>query len=292
MNRNARVEIAQQTLDIMAAGHYINRRNKPVDISTDLAYAVENTVHYTPEDFENKQFARLDTQLNNEICKIEVTPESTFAATRRLIVEEGQENVCCLNFASAKNPGGGFIKGAHSQEETLSRASGLYACQVNKMEMYQINRLHDSCLYTDHMLYSPLVPVFRDDNDQLLDEHYCVSIITSPAVNAGAVKMNEPEKVDHIPTVMFNRIEKLLLLAVAQQQSTLVLGAWGCGVFRNDTREVARWFAQHLQRELFSKAFKRVVFAIYSPSDKQETLNIFKQQFASMSDNNAHTVQG
>lgn len=146
--------------------------------------------------------------------------------------------------------------------------------------MYQINRDHDSCLYTDHMIYSPQVPVFRDDNDQLLDEHYCVSIITTPAVNAGAIKMNEPHRVDYIPTVMFNRIEKLLSLAIVQGQTTLVLGAWGCGVFRNDTKDVAAWFAQHLQSELFSKAFSRVVFAIYSPSEKKETLNIFRKQFA------------
>nr|WP_255373612.1 TIGR02452 family protein [Chitinophaga sp. CF118] len=217
---------------------------------------------------------------HNEKCIIEVTDESTFAATRRLVVTEGIKNVCCLNFASARNPGGGFLKGADSQEETLSRASGLYASLITKMEMYQINRDHDSCLYTDHMIYSPQVPVFRDDNDQLLDEHYCVSIITTPAVNAGAIKMNEPHRVDYIPTVMFNRIEKLLSLAIVQGQTTLVLGAWGCGVFRNDTKDVAAWFAQHLQSELFSKAFSRVVFAIYSPSEKKETLNIFRKQFA------------
>jgi uncharacterized protein (TIGR02452 family) len=271
MNREARVRIAQETLDIMASGHYTNRRNNLVDISTDLKYAVDNTIHYKPEDFEKKHYTP-------QACSIEVTSESTFAATRRLVATE--ENVCCLNFASAKNPGGGFINGAHSQEETLSRASGLYACQINKMEMYKINRAHDSCLYTNHMLFSPLVPVFRDDDDNLLDEHYRVSIITAPAVNAGALKM---EEMDYLPTVMYERIEKLLQLAVAEKQTTLVLGAWGCGVFRNDPKDMAKWFAQHLQSEQFNKAFKRVVFAIYKSPD---TLKAFE----AMPGNNAHTA--
>jgi uncharacterized protein (TIGR02452 family) len=279
MNRNARIEIAQQTLDILEAGQYTNQRGQVVDISAALKYSVENTVHYKPEDFEN------NIRRNNE-CVIEVTPETTFAAAKRLVVNEGIQNVACLNFASAKNPGGGFIRGAQSQEETLSRASGLYTSLISKMEMYEINRNFNSSLYTDHMIYSPLVPVFRDDNDQLLDEPYNVSIITSPAVNAGAVKENEPDRVDHIPTIMFSRIEKLLSLAVLQGQTTLVLGAWGCGVFRNETRNVATWFAQQLQSEKFKHAFSRVVFAIYSPSEKQATLKDFQQVFPSVPHSN------
>jgi uncharacterized protein (TIGR02452 family) len=277
-----RIEIANETVDIMVCGYYFNNQQQAVDISVPLKYTVDNTLHYKPEDFET------NIQLNDTECIIEVTPESTFAAARRLIVNEGIKNVACLNFASAKNPGGGFLKGADSQEETLSRASGLYTSLTSKMEMYTANRNFDSCLYTDNMIYSPLVPVFRDDQDQLLDEPYLVSIITAPAVNAGAVKTNEPHRVDDIPAIMFSRIEKLLSLAVSQGQTTLILGAWGCGVFKNDAREVAAWFAQHLQSKQFSKAFSRVVFAIYSPSGKQETLNTFKKQFPSVPDNNSH----
>ena len=51
--------------------------------------------------------------------------------------------------------------------------------------MYEANRRCPSCLYTDHMIYSPDVPVFRDDEDRLLDRPYPVSFVTAPAVNAG-----------------------------------------------------------------------------------------------------------
>lgn len=130
------------------------------------------------------------------------------------------------------------------------------------------------------MIYSPLVPVFRNDEDQLIDGHYLISIITSPAVNKGALLMNEPEYAISIETVMLNRIEKLLSVAVVNNQTTLILGAWGCGVFRNSTEDVAAWFAHHLlKNETFKNAFTRVVFAIYDPSEKKKTAEAFKQQF-------------
>ncbi|MCW3465499.1 TIGR02452 family protein [Chitinophaga nivalis] len=279
MNRNKRVAIAQETLGIMAMGHYYNRKSRQIDISQALQHTVANTIHYKPEDFE-QVYRQRDLLLQTapaQTTRITVTGESTFAAAYRLIVEEGVQQVCCLNFASAKNPGGGFLGGAQAQEESLARASGLYASLDSKWEMYQINRQYHSCLYTDHMIYSPLVPVFRNDQDELLEEPYQVSVITAPAVNAGVVKNNEPQREKDIAAVMLGRMEKLLSVAIAQGQTTLILGAWGCGVFRNDKADVASWFAHHLrENDLFKQAFSQIVFAVYDTTEKQDTLNIFK----------------
>lgn len=107
-----------------------------------------------------------------------------------------------LNFASARHPGGGFLGGSQAQEESLARASGLSPCLNQFQEMYDTNQRFSSCLYTDHMIYAPDVPVFRDDDDRLLEEPFLVSILTAPAVNAGAVRRNEPHHVQHIEPVM------------------------------------------------------------------------------------------
>src|SRR5262249_53317890 len=144
---------------------------------------------------------------------------------------------------SAKYPGGGFLGGARAQEESLARSSGLYPCIAQMRGMYEANKQFGSCLYTDHMIYSPRVPVFRDDEGGLLAQPYAVSFLTAPAVNAGAVKEHERALVE--PT-MFARMEKLLSVAVVRRQHTLVLGAWGCGVFKNDTARVAQAFRRHL----------------------------------------------
>src|SRR6185437_10556724 len=108
----------------------------------------------------------------------------------RLLRDEGADRVLALNFASARHPGGGFLKGSQAQEESLARASGLYACIAPLRGMYDANHRFRSCLYTDHLIYSPDVPVFRADNDSLLDHPYPVSFVTAPAVNAGAVRTN------------------------------------------------------------------------------------------------------
>lgn len=282
MNRNKRISVANETLKIIEAGGYQNNRNESVDMAATLQQAVANTIHYRPEDF-----ATVFTQRNQQLkvattynANITVTGETTFGAARRLIVTEGITDVCCLNFASAKNPGGGFLGGAQAQEEALSRASGLYPCLKSKQAMYDINRANHTCLYTDNMIYSPLVPVFRDDHDALLDQPYCVSVITAPAVNAGAITNNEPQRLNEIAAVMLGRIEKLLSVAIAQKQTTLILGAWGCGVFRNNAAEVAHWFAHHLlHNDIFKNAFANVIFAVYESSEKSQNLKAFKDKF-------------
>ncbi|RFS18901.1 TIGR02452 family protein [Chitinophaga silvatica] len=279
MNRNKRVATAYETLDILEKGFYVDRNNQKVEIAIDLKTSIDGTIHYKTGDFEKVFIERdrlLATGMTNN-CRISVTDETTFAAARRLVVKEEKKNVCCLNFASAKNPGGGFLGGAQAQEEALSRASGLYPSLKAKQEMYDSNRALGTCLYSDQMIYSPNVPVFRNDRDELLDEPYCVAILTSPAVNRGALQSNEPEKLGMIAPTMLSRIEKLLSLALIHGQTTLVLGAWGCGVFRQDPTEVAEWFAQHLLKNpIFKGAFEEIVFAIYDSSEKQVNKNAFK----------------
>jgi uncharacterized protein (TIGR02452 family) len=88
-------------------------------------------------------------------------------------------------------------------------------------------------------------------------------MITAPAVNRGALAQNEPERLSEIESVMHHRIDKLLSLAVAHGHTVLVLGAWGCGVFRNRPEDMARWFAAHLlHSERYRGVFNLVSFAV------------------------------
>jgi uncharacterized protein (TIGR02452 family) len=131
------------------------------------------------------------------------------------------------------------------------------------------------------MIYSPDVPVFRDADDRLLEQPYPVSFLTAPAVNAGAVRANEPGNVARIAAVMRARIEKVLALAVVHGHEVLVLGAWGCGVFANDPDQVADWFAEHLTGDgVFRTAFQRVVFAVFDRTPGRSAIWPFERRFA------------
>lgn len=260
INREARSRIAQETLAILDAGGYAGLSGKYVEIAAALTNAKAGTQHYQGETLREMATARKCLASFN--TTIEVRNESTLAAARRLITL-GHRDPLCLNFASAKNPGGGFLGGSEAQEENLAKSSGLYPCLVQKPEMYEANRAHRSCIYLDDMIYSPLVPVFRDDAYALLDEPYFTSIVTAPAVNRGAVARNEPERLAELEEAMQDRIGMLLALAAHRGHTSLVLGAWGCGVFGNRPADMARWFADHLLRNpKYQKAFAHVTFAV------------------------------
>ena len=119
----------------------------------------------------------------------------------------------CLNFASAKNPGGGFLGGSQAQEEALARASGLYPCLSANFGYYQFNRSKGGAIYSHHLIYSPAVPVFRDDEDNFLDAYFPASIITAPAVNVGALPKNKRDNKKMIREIMLERTENVLATA-------------------------------------------------------------------------------
>ena len=61
------------------------------------------------------------------------------------------------------------------------------------------------------------------------------------------------------------RIVAMLQLCRMHGHVDLVLGAWGCGAFRNPPRHVAQVFAQVLHSKAFAGVFRRVVFAVWDP---------------------------
>lgn len=258
--RNERAAIAAETVQILSSGSYAGRATKSISILPELNHSINETRLFSPG-----QLAKLaaNEPARRGVPKIQVMNCSTLSAARRLHAAYGAERIALLNFASARNPGGGFLSGSQAQEESLARASGLYASLSRMNDYYAVNRRSNSALYTDHMIYSPLVPVFRDDADRLVDDPWTVSMITAPAVNAGVVRSQEPQNTPRIKEVMKQRIEYVLALASHYGNDALVLGAWGCGVFANDPHEVAELFAGYLLGQgRYAQAFTEVVFAI------------------------------
>ena len=279
-NRNQRAKIAQETLDILNQGFYQNHQQETINIQKELQTAINSSIHYSEEDL-SKVFSQLNQKPikeNKNQIQFEINNETTLNAASRLVNQERFEKVLCLNFASAKNPGGGFLNGSQAQEESLARATGLYPCIAQMTEMYEKNRYYGSCIYLDNMIYSPQVPVIRDDDDKLLDKPFLVSILIVPAVNAGAVRKNgKKQEINKIESTMLQRTEKLLSVAAIHNYKVLVLGAWGCGVFKNNPEDVARYFHSHLtENYLFTGLFEKVVFAILDNTKDKNIINAFK----------------
>ncbi|MGI5247397.1 TIGR02452 family protein [Dactylosporangium sp. CA-139066] len=242
-------EIARQTVAIAERGEYVNSSGATVSIAAAVSASLAGTLLYEPD------VVLPEARSASGPPVIEVTRESTLEAARR-----AGDGAATLVFASAKNPGGGFLGGAVAQEESLARASALYAGQRTAPAFYDFHRHQQDLRYSDRVIYSPGVPVFRDDKGRLLDSPYTTAFLTAAAPNLGAILRNQPGDAADVPAVLRRRATRVLAVAAAHGHRTLVLGAWGCGVFRNVPAEVAAAFATAL-RDV--PCFERVIFAIY-----------------------------
>lgn len=263
-SRQQRAQIAAETLAIARSGAYRAPSGAMVSLQLAQQAAEQHSESIAPAAARSlRGRAEQTLAARNFVTTFAVRNETTFSAARRLVRQLGAARVAALNFASAKSPGGGFLNGAQAQEECLARASGLFPCLERHSVYYDANRRERSLLYTDHMIVSPRVPVFRDDSDRLIEEPWEVTIITAPAPNAAAIAANEPAAIRDIEPTFRRRIEHVLSAAVVFEQTALVLGAWGCGVFGNDPALVAKLFGEFLlPTGTFHRAFEHVAFAV------------------------------
>ena len=266
ISRELAAEYGRQAVQIIESWEYPAPSGRVVNVSQLVKQSADGTVSYPP----GQPFR--ESARGNYQTKISVENMTTLEAARRLISEGRRPAV--LNFASATNPGGGFLGGARAQEEYLARSSGLYAC-IRDNAMYAFHRSRRDPLYTNYAIYSPDVPVFRSDDGRLLDEPYTVGIITCPAVNANRVDF---KRKNEIGPAMWLRILKVLSIGVKHGHDSIVLGAWGCGAFGNDGHEIAELFHRALEQN-FKGSYRRVVFAIVDWSTDRKFIGPFQNAF-------------
>jgi uncharacterized protein (TIGR02452 family) len=282
MNRNELARLGQETVDILQRGWYASDGGRRVELASAIERMNAKTRLYAPQELSDlvRQAERSDIPRRHSTA-IEVVNETTLAAAHRHVVQRGRSAVTCLNFASAHQPGGGFLSGCTAQEESLARSSGLYVSLVLQPRFYEENRCSDTALYTDFMIYSPEVPVFRDDAGKLLDEPYVVDMLTSPAANVRELRVYEPDRMPLVGPTMAVRLSMMLALAASQGCEHLILGAWGCGAFGGDPHQMARLMADRLLGGgPFSDRFSTVTLAVYDTSPGEQTIGAFRRWFA------------
>lgn len=253
--------VAAETVAIVERGGYRSAGGGWVDLTATVRGAVAGTRLYGPGEPLRPGGAP------NRAPAIEVTNESTLAAARRL-----GPGTAALVFASARNPGGGFRTGARAQEEDIARSSALHPCLAAVPEFYLQHRRDTDLRYSDRVIYSPAVPVFRDDAGDLLDRAYGLGMLTAAAPNLLAVRRQQPDRVDTVAAVVHRRALRVLQVAAAHGHRRLVLGAWGCGVFGNDPTVVAGAFGAALRQVPY---FDHLAFAVLDLAPTAPTLRAF-----------------
>ncbi len=264
--------IARENQKIVEDGTYLTPDGRRVTLGARLARALDGTVLYGPEPLSV-------TPDTDRTTLIRVTGASSTTAAIRL-ADTAPEPVAVLSFASARNPGGGYVNGAHAQEEALCRSSALYHTLLRAPGYYAYHRENRDPFYSDRVIHSPAVPVFRDHRDRLLDTPRTAGFLTSPAPNAGVIARREPERAALVPAALARRAERVLEVAVDRGYRRLVLGAWGCGVFRNDPATVAAVFRDLLMDGgRFARHFDEVEFAVLDRTRDRTVLGAFRAAF-------------
>ena len=224
-----------------------------------------------PEDFRGEKYY-------DDPAIIKVTNRDTFTAAKEyanIINSTNEGFVGVLNFASSTNPGGGVTKGSTAQEECLCRCSNLYLTLYQEKcirEYYNINKKYMSNLGSDAIIYSRNVYVFKDKDYNMLPvkDRFYVDVLTCAAPNLRENPRNQyntdasKEKLTLTDEELYNihvkRARNILNVAIKNEDDYLILGAFGCGAFRNNPEIVAKAYKDVLQDYMY--CFKVIDFAI------------------------------
>lgn len=273
--RERNKEIFNETLMIIQDTPSIKNMN---DVSVRDSHAISPIKSYDIIGFMDN----IIENCSDKMCKIKVTRNRTFEAVRKL-KEKGVncDKIAVLNFASATTPGGGVVSGSSSQEESLCRVSTLYNALTAKQVKiyYDMNRHHKDRFHTDWIIYSPEILVFRNDDFEdmsvlPMDDWYHCNVITCPAPNLRQQKNNRfnpddnkglvlPDATEEYKIIMRNRIRYILTVAERKGNTHLILGAFGCGAFKNDPKVVSQLFKEVIIDEGFGHLFEYIEFAVY-----------------------------
>lgn len=218
-----------------------------------------------------------------QICILDAGVTDAIRAAASEASRQQNAAIAALNFASYKNPGGKFLEGSRAQEECLCHESFLYNVLRRFPGYYERNaeRLNKA-LYENRALYTPSVCFFgQAGNSSSGNEVFCsISIITCAAPNKSAAQKycNVSDEENH--AALEDRIRFVLDIAEYHCVDTLILGAYGCGVFGQDPKEVATVFKKQLFLDDKNPryGFRKVIFPI-PYSEKDRNLETFRSVF-------------
>lgn len=239
--------------------------------SSQKLYLAANKIEET--DFDKNRF--------DEKAKVVVSKKRTFEAAEPY-AKSGLKTAV-LNFANAFHPGGGVVRGSSAQEESLCRCSTLYDSLVSPFMIENFYKKHSAFLdnlANDDVIFSPAVKVFKSDIrfPEILPENqwFDVDVLTSAAPNIragwnGVIEISD----EKLSALHESRLRKILDVAAANKDDVVILGAFGCGAFKNPPKVVAT-VAKKVIAD-YEHAFKTIEFAVFCPPQDSTNFDVFNK---------------
>ena len=273
-----------------------------IDIVNKGRYVTENGTYYSfPDDsdmilktvFYEREICLPEAVQGCEQTIVEVQNIDCLYAGAQL--KERGYNPAVLNMASRRNPGGGVVTGAGAQEETLFRRTNLFRSLYQFAPfagMYGIKTSHHQYPLDRNFggVYTPEAIYFRESEQKgyaLLDNPVSLSFITVAGMNRPDLTAEGMIADYHVEPIK-NKIRTIFRIGLAHGHDSLILGALGCGAFRNPPRHVARLFHEVMDELEFKNKYRRIVFAILDDHNAHQSHNPegnykpFADEFAGM----------
>ena len=193
-------------------------------------------------------------------------------------------NPAILNLASRVSPCGGYHQGSSAQEETLAQMStlsqSLYQFGDPKRKHIRLANLpYTPGVYPLDInfggIYSPNVTFFRNNIEKyfsLRKDPFKASIITVASLanrehnfstlNEKMYFNSDGSLTDEGKEIEKNKIRTIYRIGLVNNHDSLVLGAFGCGVYNLLPTEVSKLFYDVLNEDEFKGKFRKIVFAI------------------------------
>lgn len=281
------------------------RKKKNADIFRETTKYIRAGGYTTPSgkhvQFDFLRMLRMGNCFHQELPTVSApdVPDGTSVVVERndcllaagRLVKEGY-NPLLLNFASAGHPGGGVETGARAQEETICRRSTLtrsiytfdpkYAARYG----YELRDGDHYPIVDDFSaVYSPNVTVFREGLDCLLmEEPFDIAVVSCAALNLNGKYPIKLTPDGHMPKeavdITRNKIRTVFRIGLTYGHDSLVLGAFGCGAFKNPPAEIAKLFHEVMEEPEFKNKYRLITFSIVEDHNSNgRNLRAFEEEF-------------
>lgn len=287
--KELRAEIFQNTVALVNQGYYISENGRKFVFDND------RMLHGTK--FYSQQFNVHDIPTIDGRTTIEVVNADCMHEGFRLL-DKGY-NPAVLNMASRRNPGGGVYTGAGAQEETIFRRTNIFRSMYQfapfageygirqSAQQYPLDRNFGG-------VYTPSVTVFREEESngfRLMEEPRELGFISVAGMNRPQLR-TDGMIADHLVEPIRHKIRTILRIGLIHGHDSLVLGALGCGAFRNPPAHIARLFHEVILENEFADKYRHISFAILEDHNSHRQHNQegnylpFKNEFENSNEKN------
>ena len=258
--RNMRADVFKHSVFLVQQGYYYDQKQSKVSFP-------DSKIMIGATRFYDKLVTTFHIPTINSNTIIKVVNLDCLLAAEKLLKEGYHPAV--LNMASRQNPGGGVQTGAGAQEENLFRRSNLFQSLYQFAPFageYGLRKSNYQYPLDRNFggIYTPDAIVFRgteQDGYPLLDTPYRMSFIAVAGINRPTLESPERISSDLVEPVK-NKIRTIFRIGLLHGHDSLVLGALGCGAFRNPPSHTARLFHEVMEEPEFKNKYRLLLFAI------------------------------